>query len=117
MPAAMTEEQIKEAKYLRSKGTGWHKLSRIMGISEWYLTETLEPERIKLMKARNLEFQRKWRLEHKQTAGRAAPSKIVPPPEVIDERNRAYFAEVPVSVTLMGDPLPGRSALDKKINL
>ena len=44
------------------------------------------------------------------------PKPIIPP-EVQEERDRAYLAEVPLSVTLMGDPLPGRSALDKKINL
>ncbi len=37
-----------------------------------------------------------------------------PPPEILAERDAALANHVEVTAVLMGDPLPGRSALDRK---
>lgn len=37
-----------------------------------------------------------------------------PPAHVIEERNRAYAADVSTTAYWMGDPLPGRSALARR---
>ena len=40
-------------------------------------------------------------------------AKLIPP-EVIEERERAYGADSTIHRALLGDPPPGRSALDRK---
>jgi len=36
-----------------------------------------------------------------------------PPAHVLEERNRAYAGDVSLTAAWMGDPLPGRSALER----
>jgi hypothetical protein len=43
--------------------------------------------------------------------------RVIPPPEVIDERNRRLGTPYQSIVAAMcGDPLPGYSALDRRAN-
>jgi hypothetical protein len=44
---------------------------------------------------------------------RGGNTRIVPP-EVIADRDYAYAAEPNPNIAILGDPLPGRSALDRK---
>ncbi len=42
------------------------------------------------------------------------PDITFAPPEVLAERDRAFTREIDVGRDLLGDPAPGRSALDKR---
>lgn len=46
-------------------------------------------------------------------AGLVEPSRKPPPAHVIAERDRAYAAEQTPNQHWLGDPLPGRSALER----
>jgi hypothetical protein len=39
------------------------------------------------------------------------------PPEVLAERDAAWASEVTPNIVVLGDPLPGRSALDAKLRI
>ena len=56
---------------------------------------------------------RRWSAEEKELE-RTIPICRAAPGEVLAEREAAWAAELTPNMVLLGDPLPGRSALDAK---
>jgi hypothetical protein len=57
-----------------------------------------------------------WRLEHGTPPAPGSPVRTIDiPPEVQHERDRALAAPRDLTAILLGDPLPGRSALDRRM--
>jgi hypothetical protein len=125
---ALTPNLLETAKVLRAEGVGWHRITKQLRVSEYVLRCALEPEY----------RQYKLGLNHKQRAQIAARLAVVkrprpvshsahqqqanyaarnPPADVLAARDLALELRLqPRSVTaqLLGDPLPGRSALDQR---
>jgi hypothetical protein len=60
------------------------------------------------MRALRRRFSEETELGHPITLFRQAP------PEVLAERDAAWASELTPNIVVLGDPLPGRSALDAK---
>ena len=56
---------------------------------------------------------RRWSAEERQLE-RTIPICRAAPGEVLAEREAAWAAELTPNMVVLGDPLPGRSALDAK---
>jgi hypothetical protein len=113
---------------MRAEGVGWHRITKQLRVSEYVLRCALEPEYRQYKRSLNL----RQRMEiaaravvvkrprpvahavHQHQANYAARN---PPAEVLAARDLALELRLqPRSVTaqLLGDPLPGRSALDQR---
>lgn len=67
-----------------------------------------------LNRQRRRERERAWRAEAKQSAHMVQSSSAHIPPDVLDDRDRrADLLPRDLTAALQGDPLPGRSALDR----
>ena len=124
----LTPNLIEQAIAMRAEGVGWYRITKQLRVSEYVLRCALEPEyrdyKLALNKrARGLSAQRAAVVKrprpvnhsaHQQQANYAARN---PPAEVLAARDLALELRLqPRSVTaqLLGDPLPGRSALDQR---
>jgi hypothetical protein len=77
------------------------EISKRLGIPEWRLRVVFNPSHYQVRSARE------------KTADRVAASwRTDPPADVLEERNRAY-SKMSAGARLLGDPPPGRSALDR----
>lgn len=105
----LTPEQVAEARRLRSLGDrgkmDLRSMAKIMGVREIQLTRIFLPHQVESRKNRD-----RFRTPPRNS-DRTTP--IRPPQYVLDERDRA-FEPMPPSRELLGDPRPGRSALDKR---
>lgn len=125
---SLTPNLIEQAVALRAEGVGWYRITKQLRVSEYVLRCALEPEYRKY----------KLGLNHRQRAQIAARLAVVkrprpvgkhavhhevryaqhgPPADVLAARDLALELRLqPRSVTaqLLGDPLPGRSALDQR---
>jgi hypothetical protein len=123
----LTPALIEKAITMRARGVGWKKVSRELRVSEYVLRCAIEPEyrRYKLglnvkqraqIAARMVVVKRPRPVSHTaQPEARYGPAK--PPADVLAARDLALELRLrPRSVTaqLLGDPLPGRSALDQR---
>jgi hypothetical protein len=124
----LTPNLLEKARAMRAEGVGWYRITKQLRVSEYVLRCALEPEYRKY----------KLGLNHRQRAQVAARLAVVkrprpvnhsahqqqanyaarnPPAEVLAARDLALELRLqPRSVTaqLLGDPLPGRSALDQR---
>lgn len=93
------------------KVSDWERAQRMRrgGMSYRHIAETLHISEDRVKMKFNNEACR-FRVE----TGTDKPHKSGPPPSVLIERERATRAEVSLTASLCGDPLPGRSALDKQ---
>jgi hypothetical protein len=123
----LTPNLLEKAKALRAEGIGWHRITKQLGVSEYVLRCALEPEyrQYKLglntrqraqIAARMVVVKRPRPVSHTaQPEARYGPAK--PPADVLAARDLALELRLrPRSVTAqpLGDPLPGRSALDQR---
>lgn len=116
----LTLEDIAEAKTLRVSGATWKALGKHF---------SCDPETIKIRidegyKARRRQKNRDaaairragLRSPHRKAIVFSCPGPRIIPISIIAERDRAMSYEIrDITAALMGDPLPGRSALDKKM--
>jgi len=105
----LTPAQIEEANRLRGSSPSGkmclRKIARIMGVRH-----------VQLMRVFNSAgHAKRQRRDRNRTQGRDAERRVplVIPANVLEERERAY-APMSYSRELLGDPRPGRSALDKR---
>lgn len=106
----LSSDLIRQARTLRAEGMGWKPLARELGTTYFKIRRTLDRVFRAEMTAKG----------KKQWATYVRPQNIVkaiarPSNEVLEERNRAYYPEISLTAFLMGDPRPGRSALDRKL--
>jgi hypothetical protein len=128
--AMLTPQLVEQARQLRANGVGWHTVSKRTGISEYILRVEIEPH----FQEHRREQHRKNTVERKQLlakhlatmrARRRSITKEAPhhvtamervPPEVLRERDERETAKDrrTLAQILLGDPIPGYSALDAK---
>jgi hypothetical protein len=102
-------EVLRAASALRDAGVRWHQIAKRLGAGADGLRRRLDPE---FRAKRNVQINEAY---GRRVVGRPASSSgRVPADEV-----RRLMASVPVdtrsqSARLFGDPMPGRSALDRR---
>lgn len=109
----VTQEQVAHALELRAGGMHWEAVGNAMGLTPNRIRYASDPEWAKMRRERTAE---RKRVENAVLAGyppHFADRRI--PTEEID----AVLATIPrdtrsLQARLMGDPLPGRSALDRR---
>ena len=116
----LTDEQKLWALELRKTGEkgslAWRRVGKIMGIPERALLREFSPAVYK----REIERHKMRRRADNKTAlgvrppEGARPVRVLIPDEVLSERNAAYSRPLPLVYQLLGDPRPGRSALDRR---
>lgn len=142
-PRIIHEEHIKKARELLASGMGICDVGRALNLNRRTLATYIErpkrkydnlwkPDEISLAKRLRNEghtysviakqigrtagaVERKlFRPGRSPEAWRSAFHNPPIPEHVAAERERAYSAELPIGADLMGDPRPGRSALDQR---
>lgn len=96
----ITFDLLSRARELRDEGMKWSRISARLGVSEDALRRRCDQ---RYAEHRNSRV-RAWR----SSGGKLVAVTFDPPPAPQDTRN--------LTARVMGDPLPGRSALDKKRN-
>jgi hypothetical protein len=101
-------EQIESAKVHRSKGMGWAKLGRMFSCHEDTVRRALDPSWKRRRKDLvDPERYQLWQATHSISG---------PPKEVLERReHRLMLRHNTLTGLLMNDPLPGESALEKRI--
>lgn len=103
----LTEDQIAAASKLRATGMGFDKIAKALGLSRFALECELIPGRRQAQVERTRGY-RSGEIRRVEKAGVA-----VAPDSVLAEREaRLAKSHSDLTAELMGDPLPGRSALD-----
>lgn len=93
-------------------GTRWATFAAKRGRRREYQTKE---ERAAFLRKESREFYRR----KAKAAGTTSDAHIVmthqpPPPEVLAERDAAMWRPTTLTALVFGDPLPGRSALDRR---
>ena len=104
----LTPSQTEQAAYLRRMGKHGRMDPRViakrMGVSEEAVRRALNLNpKLRLFDQRT-KAARKFEYER--------ADKV--PPQALAERDRAYLCDETIGVVLLGEPRPGRSALDKR---
>jgi hypothetical protein len=119
---------IEKALAMRAEGVGWRVISHRLRVSEYVLRCAIEPDYRRHKLDSNVRYRRHLAakpvvVERPRPVRQAALHHVRsqqlygPPPEVLAARDLALELRLqPRSVTaqLLGDPLPGRSALDQR---
>ena len=101
-----------EASRLRGTGRSWRYISLSLGRSYEFFRRHLDHD---YRRRRNAQISALQRGERHQVVGNAHRSEP-PPQHVVDELAHAAAAPRTLTASIMGDPLPGRSALDHHLN-
>lgn len=112
MPLVLTEEQIAEGLRLRASGETWKGVARRLGLKQVGTTEIHEALDPGYRELRLQMHRSKARSNHKGVRLRPNNATYVVrdiPAEVIADRDRRLGMPAP----MLGDPPPGRSALDQ----
>lgn len=102
------------ARRMRAEGTSWKNLARTFGVTPETIRCRLDEEYKRIHRERHNKYLRELR------RGLAADRIVLHQAERIDKEALAQrLAEIPddtrdLTAFLMGDPLPGRSALDRR---
>lgn len=104
---------LREARKLREQGNGrgrpmpWNKVAEMVGAHGFRLRLALDPGCVRQSREETeiLENMRKLNLRDHYS---------YVPRNVLTEREKVIRASQSLTAILMGDPLPGRSALDRK---
>jgi hypothetical protein len=126
----VSQEVLAKAIELRSKGWGWRKMPAVLGISEYAIRCALEPgyRQERLENVRHIRYLRQQGIYQKRSmprpprparysckTGHSVSTMLDIPPEVLaDKAHRATLEHHDFTAAFCGDPLPGRSALDKR---
>lgn len=115
---AITADQIEDAKRRYNGGDGelMSHIARSLKVRHDWLKCLIDPEHAAKRRASRRESSRRLRSKQLPLAKVIHPEvycRPVVPHDVLFERQRALSQTQSVSAFLMGDPLPGRSALDR----
>jgi hypothetical protein len=106
MKAVVTQEALDKAAAMRARGISWGRIARVVGFGEERVRRILDPG-FAVRRAAGIRQARFTR------GARGEPHR-----RLTDAEARQALATIPadtrsISAKIMGDPLPGRSALDK----
>lgn len=108
----MTEDQIALGQRMLASGSTWKEVVRTTGCSIHHVKKALDPE---YQERRREKDRRRYRQIHAQKTAEAGhrAATAIPPSEA-----RRALASIPrdtrnLTARVLGDPLPGRSALEQ----
>lgn len=110
MSKTLNDHQIEQARMMRERGESWRFIGRTFGVSEMTVMTKVDP----VAAEKRRQYQANWRAAHGiNSRGRATDRRL----EVFEPRQ--HWSTVPsdtrnLTAMIMGDPLPGRSALDRR---
>lgn len=110
-PLLLSEELLERARELRNQGMPWYRLALELGLkSEHPLRKRMDPDYAK----RHYQYKlNSGKANDGVVGGAGAVKRVVPSPEMLAERDRIFALPQSLTASICGDPLPGRSALDK----
>jgi hypothetical protein len=100
----ITKEELQKAYHLREEGFSWGDITNALGRTNDRAI------RDRLRRELGMPIARRTNIRIHSSGPRHDP----PTQAALDERERAYAGEQTFSQMHFGDPLPGRSALDKR---
>jgi hypothetical protein len=115
----LNEKQIEEAGRMRLSGKSWREIGRAFSVREETVMKAVDPFEAERIRQRF----RDWRARNPRTSSNSPRSTSLQPQSLAGRPERdeveARRAEIPedtrgLTAWMMGDPLPGRSALDQK---
>lgn len=105
---SLLPDQINRAWKLWAQGWSYSKIGESLGCDRKTVKMALHPFR-----RSRPDYKKPYPNDHK-----VIKRATVPPNDVLEQRDRAYEARMSAHLTigqaLLGDPLPGQSALDKR---
>ena len=106
----LTDAIIAQARKLRCARVGWEKIAKQLGVGEDRLRRRCD----KGYAARRAANSKKARKRRKETASGHYVAAVAhrPPASVLAEREWCLAQPLTLAQALLGDPAPGRSALD-----
>lgn len=120
---ALTDEEIRIATRLRHEGVtdprakgvrDWRKVAKMMGVSECSIIKHFDPAAYARRHGKKLDGRDVERVVRKLGCGVKFDGSVYVPPHILEERERALSIAPSITAAIFGDPLPGRSALDRK---
>ncbi len=125
-PIGFSESRMEKARALRAGGASWGRIVAETGISIYLLKCEMVPGYREKEQQKTVERRTGMRMgmptrpkrmvvsyQLETIKHRVQECQIIPF-SVIEERERAVTQPLSIGQLLLGDPLPGRSALDKK---
>lgn len=106
----LTAEQIAQARQWQAGGRNYAWMTEQLGCTADTIRRVLDPEWAEKRNA-GIRANRAVRRGDKSASGRELRPII--PVTVLFDRERRLSAKVTPNMTILGDPLPGRSALDR----
>ena len=113
----VTPRLIEQAKILRANHLSWRSIAMRLDVSEWHIHCAVEPAFREFRRNRVRNPPKDKRETVNSAVGHEVRSRThQPPAEVLREAEEALELRLKRSPTdeLLGDPLPGRSALDQR---
>lgn len=113
----LTTHQIESAKSRYEAGERMSTIARHLRVRPDWLKCLIDPEHDMRRRKTRMESARRRRATQPKLPAvlhaDAHESRVVVPRDVLLEKHRAFARPQTVSAFLMGEPLPGRSALDR----
>lgn len=121
-PNKFTDEEIERIRAMRAEGIAWEKIAREFHTTHNTVRRYADPmyqeNRLKWEANRRRAQKEKAARIPKVSAGRPMlRMREPPPPGVMEARDRLFAQPQSLSQMLLGDPLTGRSALDRRNNV
>jgi len=115
--ASEITEKLAIGRRLLDQGFGWVIAAREAGMTYEKFRRALDPDY--LARRQKYEHERRpllMRRNRRQARSKfKIGSRIEPGEAAIQERNNAFSKPISITAFVLGDPPPGRSALDKKL--
>lgn len=108
----LTADQIERAKFMRSMRTKWEVIARALHCSSDTVRRTLDPAYGRKRRQQINDARAARRLSGPTEPGRPPDARVVPA-HVLADRDRRRLLDLTPNMAVLGDPPPGRSALDK----
>jgi len=111
-----TEPQLREAFKLRASHMSWRKLGDYFGCSDATIKEAMFPAAAKGRRERQTQRRRIIARSGKRIrkVTHVVEQRNEVPLDVVEERDLVSMAPMTLTQSILGDPKPGRSALDKR---
>lgn len=110
----MTPEQITKARALRNNGYGWTDIGTAVGSTYYNVRRVLDPEWAQKRRDGINSLRRRERGPQKSSSCGQVRGAIEAHNPHFDPRRDGVIEPKTINQALLGDPLPGRSALDRK---
>lgn len=107
----LAETQIAFARRARARGMAWEWIAREIGCTPDTVRRRLDPE-WRQVRNNGISQAKRARAEFRGD-GYRIESRPLAPPDALADRERRLLSDLTPNQMVLGDPAPGRSALDR----